>query len=363
MYLRNCWYMAGWSADFGASAPVPLTLLDEPLVFYRAASGALVALEDRCCHRLAPLSHGRVEGDDLRCLYHGLKFAPTGACIEVPGRASVPSTMKVRSFPVIERHSAAWIWMGAPAAADPALIPDFVGVEDPAWRMLPGHMDYDANFRLIQDNLLDLSHVAWVHRNTFGRGSDATTQAWRDAELRVTALPRGVRVERWMPGAPTAPDSIAIAGPRCDTLSRFDFLVPGIFLLNTSNYHLGAAQRAGSDRPAEEPFFSSFTAQAVAPLTARTTRYFFAFGPWSRAPGADRMKFAFRDLALAAFAEDKAMLEAQQKVIDADPARPMILFEVDKAPVLYGRLVEKLLAAEREGSSPSAASVISAGTA
>ncbi len=116
MYLRNCWYMAGWSADFAAPGPVAATLLDQPVVFYRGANGQLVALEDRCVHRLAPLSQGRVEGNDLRCLYHGLKFASTGACVEMPGRDAVPHAMKVRAYPVIERYSAAWIWMGDPRA-------------------------------------------------------------------------------------------------------------------------------------------------------------------------------------------------------------------------------------------------------
>lgn len=347
MYLKNCWYMAGWSRDFTAGAPHAMTLLDEPVVFYRGADGTLAALEDRCCHRLAPLSHGRVEGNDLRCLYHGLKFARSGACIEVPGRDAVPKAMRVRSFPVVERHSAAWIWMGDPALADDALIPDFVGIDDPRWHMLPGRMDYDANYRLIQDNLLDLSHVAWVHRNTFGRGSTRTNKAWMDAELRVTSLDRGVRVERWMPDAPTQPDRVAHIGPTNDVLTSFDFLVPGIFLLTTSYYRSGAAQRAGENLPTEEPFFSSFSAQAVTPLTSRTTCYFFAFGPWDRDPGAAQAKVFFRDLALAAFDEDKTLLEAQQKIIDADPSRRMIFFEVDKAPVMYARLVEKLMAAEK----------------
>ena len=80
MYVRNSWYMAGWARDFVADTPQAITLLDEPLVIYRQSDGRLTAMEDRCCHRLAPLSHGRVEGNDLRCLYHGLKFAPNGTC-------------------------------------------------------------------------------------------------------------------------------------------------------------------------------------------------------------------------------------------------------------------------------------------
>lgn len=341
--------MAGWSADFAGQGPHALTLLDEPVVFYRGEDGTLAALEDRCCHRLAPLSHGRVEGNELRCLYHGLKFARSGTCVEVPGRDGVPRAMKVRSFPVVERYSAAWIWMGDAALADAALIPDFVGVDDPRWHMLPGRMDYDANYRLIQDNLLDLSHVAWVHRNSFGGGRDEANAAWQRAELRVTALDRGVRVERWMPNAPSPPNRPAVEGPYCDRLTTFDFLVPGIFLMTSSNYRVGAAERAGGDRPREEPLFATFTAQAVTPLTSRTTCYFFAFGPWDRMPGAVALKTSFRDLAVMAFGEDKVMLEAQQKIIDADPSRSMILFEIDKAPAMYDRLMKRLLAAEASG--------------
>src|SRR6516162_10091679 len=92
MFLRNCCYVAGWSHDIAADSLVLRTMLGEPIVLYRKADGGVVALEDRCCHRLAPLSHGRIEGDDLRCTYHRLKFAPSGKCVEVPGQDLIPST-------------------------------------------------------------------------------------------------------------------------------------------------------------------------------------------------------------------------------------------------------------------------------
>lgn len=346
MYVRNCWYVAGWDQDFPAGAPTAVTMLEEPLVFYRRADGTITALEDRCCHRLAPLSHGQVEGDDLRCLYHGLKFAPSGACNEMPGHSSIPKAMKVRSFPVVERHSVIWIWMGDAARAEESLIPDFVGVHDPRWHMLPGRMDYKVHYELIQDNLLDLSHIAYVHRNSFGGGNTATNKAWAEAEIRITGLPRGVRVERWMRNAATPPHQAAMAGPVCDVLTSFDYLVPGIFLLTSANFRPGAAERAGGERPDELPLFSSFTAQAVTPLTRRTTCYFFCFGPSDRTPGAADLKHTFRALGERAFNEDRVMLEAQQQIIDADPSRRMVLFDVDKAPTLYRRLVEKLLKEE-----------------
>jgi phenylpropionate dioxygenase-like ring-hydroxylating dioxygenase large terminal subunit len=345
-YVRNAWYMMGWIKDFPAGSPIPVTLLDEHLVLFRQTTGRLVALEDRCAHRLAPLSLGRVEGDDIRCLYHGLKYAGTGACNEMPGHKSIPRTMCVRSYPVVERFSASFVWMGDPAKADEALLPPFVGYEDPAWHMLPGRMDYDVQYELIQDNLLDLSHIAWVHRNSFGGGDPETNRAWAEAEVRISALPRGVRVERWMKNSRTRPSLESMIGPRCDALNSFDYLVPGYFLLTSSYYHTGAAERAGSERPAEEPVFSSFTAQAVTPITARQTSYFFCFGPWAKQEGAGQQKEVFLQLAYLAFGEDRDMLSGQQKVIDADPARAMKLFDVDKAPILYRRLVDKLMTEE-----------------
>ena len=129
-------------------------------------------------------------------------------------------------------------------------------------------------------------------------------------------------------------------------MTSFDYLVPGYFLLTSSYYRPGAAERAGAERPVEDPVFSSFTAQAVTPITSRQTSYFFCFGPWARQEGAEQLKEPFLQLALLAFGEDREMLTAQQKSIDADPARAMKLFDVDKAPVLYRRLVDRLMADE-----------------
>src|ERR1700683_3001548 len=97
MFVRNCWYMAGWSRDFTRDELKAVTMLNEPIVIYRKNDGGLVALQDRCCHRFAPLSLGRLEHDDLRCMYHGLKFAPSGKCIEIPGPSqNPPASLRAR---------------------------------------------------------------------------------------------------------------------------------------------------------------------------------------------------------------------------------------------------------------------------
>ena len=180
MFLRNCWYVAGWSYDIATDSLVSRTILGEPIALYRKANGGVVALEDRCCHRLAPLSRGRIEGHDLRCMYQGLKFALSGKRVEVPGQDLIPSTAVVRSYPVVERDCWVWLWMGDPASADPALIPEALGHDHPAWFMQTGQLAYEANYELINDNLLDLTHLSYVHEKTLGRNN----MSWGEAGQR-----------------------------------------------------------------------------------------------------------------------------------------------------------------------------------
>src|ERR1700692_3502336 len=105
MYVRNCWYVAAWDYELGRAAPMSRLILNEQIVLYRTAAGLPVAMEDRCCHRFAPLSRGRVEGDAIRCLYHGLKYDSDGACIEIPGQTAIPRGARVRTYPVREKDS------------------------------------------------------------------------------------------------------------------------------------------------------------------------------------------------------------------------------------------------------------------
>src|SRR5439155_14150388 len=119
-FLRNSWYVAAWDREV-TRLPLARTFLDEPVVLYRTEDGSPVALEDRCCHRQLPLSMGKVEGNRLRCGYHGLKFNSSGLCIEIPGQVNVPPQARVRAFPTVERFNWLWIWMGDPAKADPTL--------------------------------------------------------------------------------------------------------------------------------------------------------------------------------------------------------------------------------------------------
>ena len=141
MFVKNCWYVAAWSSEITESGTTSLSIANEPLLLYRTSAGEIVVLEDRCCHRQAPLSRGRREGDDIRCMYHGLKFDASGRCIEIPGQESIPERARVRRFPAMDLHSWVWVWMGDAALADPALVPGAVGLDDPAWSLRGGRHD------------------------------------------------------------------------------------------------------------------------------------------------------------------------------------------------------------------------------
>lgn len=165
-FLRNAWYVAAWTQELAAGALLSRTLLDEPVVLYRDADGTARALHDRCPHRFAPLSMGKVcdGGASVQCPYHGLRFDATGACVHNPhGDGAIPKAAKVRAYPIVERWSALWIWMGEPERADPSRIPSFPFNDAADWAIGAGHLAIDGEYELEIDNILDLSHIEFLH--------------------------------------------------------------------------------------------------------------------------------------------------------------------------------------------------------
>ncbi|MES1972261.1 MAG: aromatic ring-hydroxylating dioxygenase subunit alpha [Pseudomonadota bacterium] len=349
-YVRNAWYVASWSQDLPSARPFAITILGEPIVLYRAESGRLVALEDRCVHRLAPLSLGRCEGDRLRCMYHGLLFDAAGQVVEIPGQDLIPAQARVKSYAVIERHSWIWIWMGEASCADPALIPPAVGLDHPDYILGHGQLDYAAEARLINDNLLDFSHLSYVHANSFG-----SSESWARTRPKVTTLARGVRVERWLPGEA---DGRTGGREKVDRWATYDFLVPGVLLMTGGNFAPGTAERCGDGPPdlARASGGVTFTSQAVTPMAAGTARYFFSWGP-HRDHGDGALRDLLMGVAGQAFEEDRVMIEAQQRVIGATPSPRVMPTTADKAVILFNRLVDRLARQESGEEEPVVAPV------
>lgn len=165
-YLKQCWYVAGWSEDLG-EIPQARVFCEMPVALWRDSAGVAHAVEGRCPHRFAPLGHGRVIDDALACPYHGLRFAADGACVHNPHQPGLPGGQvpdcRLATYPLVECHKLLWIWLGDPARADPALIPDFVWLDDPRREAVRGATLAEGHYELYSDNILDLSHANFVH--------------------------------------------------------------------------------------------------------------------------------------------------------------------------------------------------------
>lgn len=349
MFVRRCWYVAGWAEELPPGKLVARTIINEPLVLYRAQNGDVVVLEDRCCHRFAPLSAGRLEGDDLRCMYHGLKYDRSGACVEVPGQSLVPPKARVRAFLAIEKHGWIWVWMGEPSLADETLAPPAVGPEDACWTLRWGSMDYAANYLLINDNLTDFTHLSYVHPKSFG-----TSEEFARTRPQVTRSPRGIRVQRWVEnpidassGSPLSRKAGAHAAR--EVWQSYDYLAPGILLMYNALYPPGTAAQLSRREPGPgdvPPLDENSTSQAVTPMTATTSRYFYSWGPRT-GEGGDAAADLMMEVAKVAFLEDKTMIEAQQRIIDFDPERKELLTSADLGPVQMRRVIAEMTQAER----------------
>ena len=350
IFLMNCWYVAAWDHELIDGNKLARTILEKPVVIYRGESGRYVALDDRCCHRGAPLSMGRIEGDCIRCMYHGMKFDENGSCVQIPGQDRIPKTMKVRCYPVEERNHLVWIWMGDPALADPNLIVDYEPLGDPAWRGLPAYLHYDANWLLIVDNLSDFAHLAFVHTNSLG-GSEE--YAYETKAIEIERLDNGFRVERWHKNSDAPPYHqrvIPDKDAKVDRRNIAKMLIPGIFLMETM------FSPAGSNETSLEGTRQYRNSQYMTPETRRTTHFF-----WNYLHNSDiddpNIALSLRDSLFEGFYEDKAIIEAQQVLMENDPDFRLRTLEADVALTHFRQVLKKKIKEESPTEGEAIASV------
>lgn len=344
MFIRNCWYVAGWNDVLKGEELFACQIANEPIVIYRKADGTLVALQDRCCHRAAPLSIGRREGDHLRCLYHGLRFDETGKCVEIPGQDRIPPQARVRNFAVIERNNWIWVWLGDEAEADPDLIPPTVALDDPSWIFRHGFMDYDANYQLVHDNLLDFSHLTYVHPDSFGVGED-----WAHTRPKVTRMERSVRVERWLPGQPV-PNHIRAEtdATALDMWMYYDFYIPGVMVMYSESYPAGTTERCNGEPPIGiEPITRDVTNQSITPMSEQRSRYCYSWAPQLKG-GSPELADGMIAIAEMAFGEDRDIIEAQQRSMNLAPNAVLVPTTSDTALGQFRWILERMLKAEQD---------------
>ena len=336
MFIRNCWYVAAWEHEIGDDTLFSRVILGEPVLIYRTSDGGLVAMADRCCHRFAPLSVGRKEGDCVSCGYHGLKFDATGRCVEVPGVDIVPSRARVATYPLVVKNRWVFVWMGDPDRADPALLPDNFSCDHPEWRNKPGYMHYDTNYLLICDNLLDFSHLSYVHENTLG-GSPAIEQSRAEIEL----IPRGLRVTRRVPDvpAPAFYKRFRDFDSNIDRWFIYDFVLPGTLLMHSGGKPVASAEGDMTDA------VQLHSCQTLTPETQHSTHYFFQQSHRA-GEGDERIVQSIYDTLVAAFNEDRDMIAAQARTLAMTADSTMLPLPLDAALNQFRRLVDAELAAE-----------------
>lgn len=302
MYLRNCWYVAAWSHDVGRNLRAEM-FLGERIVLYRKDDGTPVALEDACPHRKLPLSDGTLKGDTVECGYHGLTFDCSGKCVAAPTQPdAIPRRAQVRSYPVVDRYRYLWIWMGDPAQADPDKIfpiPDF---DDPGWGKTDGGvMDIDCHYLWVCDNLLDPSHVAWVHLSSFaGAGTD-------NEPLNQERHETGVVMSRWIMDRPPSPYYAKLLGfqGNCDRLQHYEMCLPAIGVNRSVFTPVGTG---GYGNPPVAETFINISYNFMTPIDEDRTRYFW-FQHRNGHVGDEDVSRYMNAGAYTAFEEDRAILE------------------------------------------------------
>lgn len=269
MFIRNAWYVGAWDHEVSRSL-LRRVILDQPIVFFRREDGVPAALEDRCCHRQAPLSLGRLVGNNVECPYHGLQFDQTGACTLIPSQSRIPANARVRAYPVVERNRWIWIWMGDPAKADPDLIEDFHWIGDPAWGYAGDRLHLNGNYQLLIDNLLDTTHLTFVHPTTLG------TNDFASSEMETLRDGDRVRVNRWLMNSLPAPFHQKCGGfpdgAKVDRWQLTTFAPPCFVKLDVGSALAGTGARAG-DR---SHGITMMNLNALTPETEGSTHYFWA---------------------------------------------------------------------------------------
>jgi len=333
MFPIDRWYVAGFSWEF-TDKPVARTLLGQAVVLFRA-DGQIAALEDRCCHRHLPLSCGTLEGAAVRCGYHGLLFAPDGRCIEIPGQAHIPQMARVRAYPVTERNQIVWIWIGRTPESQPDReAPAHPWHDDPGYEFKGDVYHYKAPYQLIHDNLLDLSHLGYVHTRTIGGNAKIHVKP----EMTVEDGPEWVRVVRHMRDSeppPTYIEAWPFAG-RIDRWQEIEFHVSH-FLIWTGGMDAGTGDL---NDPARGGFHMRGF-HGITPETASTSFYFWTISS-NRNPQRPKNRETIYRATGATFDEDRVVIEAQYANWVRFPAGQVMGIQADgplnRARRIVGRL-------------------------
>lgn len=340
MFIQDAWYVAAFAADVQPSQLLARRYLNRPVVLFRTATGQIGALEDRCSHRAMPLSAGHIDGEIVRCSYHGVEFDATGTCTTIPNQTRIPCAANIRSYPVVEKDKLIWIWMGDPALADPETIIDSPEHNDPRWSWRPYSFHVKADWQLIIDNIMDLTHVPYIHANTIG----GTPQQHFAAETKVDASNGHVHMHRRMPNS-VPPRSYIDAGGFKGLVDRWqDVRFEPARGMNIRVNAGGCDAGTGAYEGRRDNGFELANNHFITPETATTSHYLWTI--CTTAPVETGVPETLFDQFFDTITEDEVALERQQARIDDEPARPFVGIASDGAVNQTRRLLTAMHDAE-----------------
>lgn len=332
----NSWYAVGWETEIGRNL-FARTICGRRLVLYRRTDGTIAALDDACWHRLLPLSMGRLEGDNVICGYHGLEFEPGGRCVHMPSQETINPSACVRSYPVIERYRLVWVWTGDPAMADPALVPDLHWLYDPEWVSDGATIELNCNYRLVVDNLMDLTHETFVHAGSIGNNAVA------EAPFTVEHADCTVTVKRWMLNVVPPPFWRKQLGKDClvDRWQIINFRAPSTIAIDVGVAVAGTGAITG-DRTQG---VNNIVCNTITPVTEGKCLYFWAF-PRNYRIWDQQLTIEQKLGVVEIFRQDEVVLEAQQIAIDANPDKDFYNLNIDAGAMWARRTIRTMIDAE-----------------
>ncbi|WP_395067910.1 Rieske 2Fe-2S domain-containing protein [Paraburkholderia silvatlantica] len=343
MFLFDNWYVAALSSEVSGGAPLARMICGKPVVLFRTPDNRVAALEDRCMHRGMPLSAGKLcaEGRALQCPYHGLEFDASGACINAPGQATIPRAMRVLTYPVHEQADLVWLWPGDPALADPADIPALGHGDDPQWQMFgEAYFEFKAPWGMILDNLMDLSHIAYVHVAAINGDPEAHYNARMGVSTDEDA--KCVHVKRALPNCNPPPQytaGYAFKG-RIDRWQEFEGSASGV-----NAWSGGTDAGTGAFEGSREGGVQLRHFTGLTPATEGSCHYFF-HGVRNFALGDEQVAAKLKAGLVATLREDQHILEAQYARLLETGSRPLVSLAADVGGLQMRRLINRLLDAE-----------------
>jgi phenylpropionate dioxygenase-like ring-hydroxylating dioxygenase large terminal subunit len=336
MVLKNCWYVAAFGKDLHAGETLARRICDKPVVLFRADEGRAVALEDRCSHRAMPLSAGgKCLGKTIQCPYHGIEFNEHGVCVKVPGQTSTPPAANIRAYPVVERDGLIWLWPGAPEKADESLIVSYEIHNDPEWVWDSLVFEFDAEHDLVVDNLMDMSHITFVHDAVINGDPDAHT----NAEMTVERTNRGVQVIRHMPDTEPPPQYRmgGVLKGRIDRWQEFEF-IPGMTRFWTGGMDVGTGAFEGRRIGGVQLRHL----HAITPKGPHSCYYHMSLARNFKIDDPELTAKLMEGVRITIDVEDRPVIEAQQASILEEPDRPFVDIRADAGGLQVRRLLKRL---------------------